>query len=154
MACFYSAHSLAQSLPGRGSKIPDFVLMSAAGDSMSIQSLKGKVVFLDFWASWCFPCRITNKQLARMYPQYRGKNFEIVSVSVDESAKKWKKAIRKDRMSWSQLLDKPVSKGSIAEAWNITSIPASLLLNADQEIVAVNLNPADLEQILKKMLAQ
>ncbi len=89
-----------------------------------------------------------------MYPQYSGKNFEIVSVSVDESVKKWKKAIRKDRMSWSQLLDKPVSKGSIAEAWNINAIPASVLLNAEQEIVAVNLSPADLEQILKKMLPQ
>ncbi len=128
--------------------------MTASGDSMSIQTLKGRVVFLDFWASWCFPCRITNKQLARIYPQYRGKNFEIVSVSVKKKKKKWKKAIRKDRMSWTQLLDKPVSKGSIAEAWNITAIPASLLLNAEQEVVAVNLNPADLEQFLKKMLAQ
>src|ERR1700741_544627 len=77
-------------------------LPTLKGDSIKLSSLKGKVVLLDFWASWCGPCRASNKYLVKLYDKYKTKGFEIFSVSIDEDKKDWEKAIRKDKITWLQ----------------------------------------------------
>lgn len=79
--------------------VPVFSLKNNEGKMVSIDDFKGKTILLDFWASWCFPCRIANKSLVKLYSKYQNKNFEIVSVSVDEDEKKWHKAIKKDKLT-------------------------------------------------------
>ena len=88
-----------------GFDAPEIALPTASGDTIRLSSLKGKVVLLDFWASWCPPCRASNKQLAKLYPKYKEKGFEIFGVSFDEDKSKWTKAISKDKVSWMQVND-------------------------------------------------
>ncbi len=80
-------------------------LPTAKGDSITLASLKGKVILLDFWASWCGPCRSSNKKLVKLYEKYKSQGFEIFGVSLDEEKKDWEKAIAKDKISWLQVID-------------------------------------------------
>src|SRR5262245_33081602 len=80
-------------------------LPTVKGDTLSLESLKGKVILLDFWASWCGPCRASNKDLVKLYSKFKTKGFEIFSVSLDDNKKNWAKAITKDKMTWLQVND-------------------------------------------------
>ncbi|HRN47411.1 MAG TPA: TlpA disulfide reductase family protein [Niabella sp.] len=120
--------------------VPVFSLKNNEGKMVSIDDFKGKTILLDFWASWCFPCRIANKSLVKLYSKYQNKNFEIVSVSVDEDEKKWHKAIKKDKLTWPQLIDFSTAEESVAYRWQIKAIPINYLINAKGEIIAVNVD--------------
>src|SRR5258708_5713138 len=102
-----------------GFDAPEISLPSVSGDTLHLSSLKGKVVLLDFWASWCGPCRATNKQLAKLYPKFREKGFEIFSVSLDDNVQSWKKAIQKDKISWLQVNDGGGWDAKTAISWHI-----------------------------------
>lgn len=130
----------------------DFTVAGLKGDSIKLSSLKGKVLILDFWASWCGPCRYSNKNLVKLYSKYKDKGLEILSVSLDEESKDWKKAITKDKITWLQAIDPGGWDAMAAMKWQVDAIPASFLVNKDGDVVAINLEKNELEKKIKELL--
>lgn len=124
------------------------------GDSISLASLKGKVVLLDFWASWCVPCRASNRKLVSLYKKYKGEGFEIYGVSVDEDKSDWKKAIAKDKITWLQVNDDEGNMGETIMKWNVTVIPTSFLINRKGDVVGIDLEGKELEAAIKQLLKE
>jgi peroxiredoxin len=137
----------------QGYDAPEIALPSMNGDTIRLSSLKGKVVLLDFWASWCRPCRASNKQLVKLYPKYKAKGFEIFGVSLDEDKMDWKNAIQSDKINWIQVNDNGGKwNAKTAIQWNIEAIPTSYLINKKGKLVAVDLEGKGLEKALKDLL--
>lgn len=136
----------------QGYDAPDIALPSVTGDTIHLSSLKGKVVLLDFWASWCGPCRASNKQLVKLYPKYKTKGFEIYSVSIDDDMSKWKNAIQKDKINWLQVNDGGGWEARTAVQWNINAIPTSFLIDKQGKLLAMDLEGKELEKALKDLL--
>lgn len=130
----------------------DFTVADIKGDSITLSSLKGKVLLLDFWASWCGPCRFSNKQLVKLYNKYKDKGFEIFSVSLDEEIKDWKKAVAKDKITWMQGIDKGGWDALAAVKWRVDALPSSFVVNQNGDVVAINLEKDDLEKKIKELL--
>lgn len=130
----------------------DFTVLDQKGDSIKLSSLKGKIFLLDFWASWCGPCRASNKNLVKLYSKYKAKGFEIFSVSLDEEESNWKKAIAKDKLSWLQGIDKGGWDAKAALKWNVEAIPASFLIGKNGDVVAVDPDKALLEKLVRELL--
>jgi thiol-disulfide isomerase/thioredoxin len=132
---------------------PDFTLKTPSGAEIKLSSLKGQFVLIDFWASWCVPCRMENPNLVRLYNQYKSKGFTVFSVSLDDNTNKWKEAIQKDGLIWP-------NHGSDLQRWNtpltklyaFKSIPYTVLLNKEGKIIARGLRGAALENKLKTLL--
>src|SRR5437868_12842577 len=95
----------AQQLPNISDPRVHIKLPTYKGDSLTLESFKGKVILLDFWASWCMPCRSANKDLVKLYNKYKTRGFEIFSVSIDESKKEWQRAVAKQKITWIQVND-------------------------------------------------
>jgi len=129
-------------------------LPTTKGDSLTLASLKGKVILLDFWASWCGPCRASNKKLTRLYDKYKAQGFEIFSVSLDEDKSDWQKAITKDKMTWIQVNDPRGPEAQTARKWNIFQLPTSYLINKKGDVVSVDLEGKELEESVKKLLQE
>lgn len=138
--------------PKYGNDAYEIALPSATGDTVKLSSLKGKVVLLDFWASWCLPCRANNKKLVKLYPKYRDKGFEILSVSFDDNDKDWKRAIVKDKVSWLQVIDHGGWNAPTAMKWKIVAIPTSYLVNKEGKLIAMDPEMKELEKMLKDLL--
>ncbi len=136
-----------------GYDAPDIALPSINGDTIHLSSLKGKVVLLDFWASWCGPCRASNKKLVKLYPKFKDKGFEIFGVSFDENSQNWKKAVQKDKINWPQVHDGGGWDAPTAISWQIEVIPTSYLINKEGKLIAMDLDAKDLEKVLKEILA-
>jgi len=117
---------------------PPFTLPDISGTQISLDSYKGKVVLVQFWASWCLPCRIENRRLAKQYPRFRDLPFEILSISVDTVAQKWKSAVLNDKMSWPQLLDDIRQAGCAACRWDAGTLPASFLVDAEGAVIVAD----------------
>lgn len=130
----------------------EIALPALNGDTIHLSSLKGKVVLVDFWASWCGPCRISNKKLAKVYPKYRNKGFEILGVSLDQDRKDWQKAVQKDKISWLQVNDNGGWEAKTGIQWNIDQIPTSYLIDKQGRVVAMDLDGEELEKALKALL--
>jgi glutathione peroxidase-family protein len=130
----------------------DFTVADIKGDSIKLSSLKGKVLLLDFWASWCGPCRYSNKNLVKMYKKYKDKGFEIFSVSLDDQKDDWKKAAAKDKITWMSGIDPTRWDAMAAIKWQVDAIPASFLINKNGDVVAINLEKNDLEKKIKELL--
>lgn len=136
-----------------GTAIPEITGLNPDGKSISLSSLRGKVVLIDFWASWCGPCRAENPNVVNVYNKYKDKGFDVFSYSLDDDKAKWADAIKKDGLIWpahaSQL------KGwdsDICKQFNITSIPTNYLIDRNGNVIAFNLHGGALEQILQKVL--
>jgi thiol-disulfide isomerase/thioredoxin len=138
--------------PHQGGKAEEIALPSPAGDTVRLSSLKGKVVLLDFWASWCGPCRASNKELAKIYDKYKSKGFEILSVSIDAEKEKWVRAIKQDKVKWLQVNDPGNWDSRIAAEWNINAIPTSFLIHKDGTLMAMDLTGKNLEKAIKELL--
>jgi peroxiredoxin len=132
--------------------IPDIALPNPSGDTLRLSSLRGKWVLLDFWASWCAPCRVANKGLGKIYDKFHDKGFEIFSVSLDEEPADWEKAIRKDKIKWLQVIDPRGWEARTARDWRIEALPTSFLINPEGVIVAMDLEGKELEKTLKEIL--
>jgi thiol-disulfide isomerase/thioredoxin len=123
------------------------------GKAIALSSLQGKVVLVDFWASWCMPCRQENPNVVRMYEKYKDKGFTVYSVSLDESKDAWVKAIKDDNLSWpNHVSDLKGWQSSAAALYGVSSIPATFLLDKEGNIIAQNLRGAELEQKLQEIL--
>lgn len=130
-------------------KLPD-----VKGDSVALASLKGKVVLLDFWASWCMPCRAANKKLVKIYDKYKAQGFEIYSVSVDDEKRDWVKAIAKDKITWLQVNDPKTWGAQSAVNWNISVLPTTFLINKKGDVVVVDPEEKKLETAIKDLLQE
>lgn len=135
-----------------GRVAPDFKMPNVEGDTLSLHSIKGKVKILDFWASWCGPCRQESPNLVKLYKNYQTRGLEIVSVSLDEKEAAWKKAIFEDGMTWKLLSDLKGAKSEVAKLYNLKTVPFMLVLDQDNRIVAVNLRGKDLEKKIEELL--
>jgi len=136
-----------------GSIAPDIKLLTPDGKELALSSLRGKVVLLDFWASWCGPCRRENPNVVRIYNTYKDKGFTVFSVSFDKSAEPWKAAIAQDGLIWPNHVSDLKGWGSMAAGlYGITSIPRTFLLDKDGKILATNLRGEELEQKVKEIL--
>ena len=138
--------------PSQGQLATEITLPSVAGDSLRLSSLKGKVVLLDFWASWCGPCRSSNRELVKLYPKYKNKGFEILGVSLDDEQAKWKTAITKDKITWLQVNDPGGWEAKTAMSWNISAIPTSFLIDKEGKLVAMDLTGKEMEKALKYLI--
>lgn len=134
-----------------GEIAPDFVVPTPDDKSISLADFKGKVVLVDFWASWCRPCRLENPNLVNAYAQFKGKGFDIFGVSLDEDRDAWLKAIEVDKLTWRQGSDLGGWGAAPARLYNISSIPQNLLLDKEGRIIAKNLRGEDLLEKLKEI---
>jgi peroxiredoxin len=148
----FLATSQAKAQIKQGYDAPDIALPASNGDTIRLSSLKGKVVLLDFWASWCGPCRASNKQLVKIYPKYKAKGFEIYSVSIDDDQNKWKNAIKKDKINWLQVNDAGGWDAKTAVKWNINAIPTSFLIDKKGKLLAMDLEGKELEKAVNDLL--
>jgi peroxiredoxin len=135
-----------------GQKAPDFTLNDPEGNPVSLSSLQGKYVMIDFWASWCRPCRQENPNVVRMYNKYRDKGFEILGVSLDEDRNKWVKAIEDDQLTWTHVSDLQRWGSAPGKLYGVNSIPHTVLIDPAGIIIANNLRGAALEQKLQEIL--
>lgn len=134
-----------------GAVAPDFQLNNLEGKPVDLKSYRGKYVLIDFWASWCGPCRQESPTLVRLYNAFKDKGFEILTVSIDTDANKWKNAVKKDGFTWQSVSELSGYSGASSALYNITAIPSSFLLDKDGKIVAKNLRGANLEKQLREL---
>lgn len=141
-----------------GNKAPELKFMNPEGKAIALSSLKGKMVLLDFWASWCGPCRMENPAVVEAYHNYKdkkfkgGKGFTIYSVSLDNSKEAWIRAIERDHLVWeNHVSDLGGWNSKPAQMYRVNSIPFNYLLNENGVIIAKNLRGEDLEAELKKL---
>lgn len=128
---------------------PEIALKNPEGKELRLSSLKGKVVLIDFWASWCQPCRHENPNVVRMYKEYKNKGFEVFSVSLDQDASAWKAAIAQDGLVWpNHVSDLLGWQTPLTQTYGFQSIPHTVLVNRQGNIVAVGLRGSALEQKL------
>ncbi len=135
-----------------GTQAVDFTQNDTANKPVSLSSFKGKYVLVDFWASWCGPCRHENPAVVAAYNQYKDKNFTILSVSLDQNKDKWKQAIAADNLTWTHVSDLKYWQNEVAQLYHIQSIPANMLIDPNGKIIARNLRGEALYEALGKLL--
>jgi peroxiredoxin len=135
-----------------GQQAPEINLPSPDGTLLALSSLRGKVVLIDFWASWCGPCRKEMPNVVNAYSKYKDKGFEIYGVSLDQDKDKWVEAIQKDNITWPQVSDLRQWKSEAARIYNVQGIPYTVLLDTEGKILAKNLRGEELEKKLAEVL--
>ena len=135
-----------------GSIAPDFSAPNPEGKIISLKESLGKVTLIDFWASWCGPCRAENPNVVALYNEFHAKGFNIIGVSLDKDAAKWKEAISKDKLTWNQISNLKFWEEPIAVTYGVQSIPATYLLDASGKIIAKDLRGADLRNKISSLL--
>ena len=144
--------TLRQDAPDIGDIAPNIVMADTLGKTVSLESFRGKVVLIDFWASWCGPCRMENPNVVRAFNKYKAKGFTVLSVSLDNNKEKWMGAIKKDNLTWTHVSELKGWETSASRMYQVTGIPATFLIDKDGKIVARNLRGPALEDMLEKLL--
>lgn len=141
-------------MPAVGSIAPDFTMNDTEGKPFTLSSLRGKYVLVDFWASWCGPCRGENPNVVAAYNKYKDKNFTILGVSLDEDKASWLKAIQSDNLTWKQVSDLKYWQNATVELYGYgeTGIPYNVLLDPQGKIIATALRGSDLDKKLAEVL--
>jgi peroxiredoxin len=135
-----------------GQIAPDFTMNDSLGNPISLSSLKGKVLLVDFWASWCGPCRAENPNVVKAYKAFSKKGFDILGVSFDQNREKWLKAVKTDQLTWHHVSDLKGWGNAAGKLYGVNSIPASVLLDKDMRIVARNLRGEELIAKLTELM--
>jgi peroxiredoxin len=135
-----------------GQPAPEIELETPEGKELALSSLKGKVVLIDFWASWCGPCRKEMPNVVKAYAKFKNMGFEIFGVSLDQDKARWIEAIQKDGITWPQVSDLKQWQSSVVRQYNIQGIPYTVLLDREGNILAKNLRGEELEKKLTEVL--
>jgi thiol-disulfide isomerase/thioredoxin len=130
----------------------DFTQNTPSGEAVSLRDFKGHVTLLEFWASWCGPCRESNPGLVKTYNKYSGRGFRILGVSLDDDKEKWLKAIKDDGLMWTHVSDLKQFDNAAADLYHISGIPSNFLIDETGKVIAANLHGKELEEYLGKLL--
>jgi thiol-disulfide isomerase/thioredoxin len=142
----------AMSFLDNGKVAPNFTQAKIDGTKMNLSDLKGNVVLIDFWASWCGPCRKENPNVVRLYEKYKNDGFTVMSVSLDKDKQAWLDAIKKDKLSWpNHVSDLKFWQNEAAKMYKVTGIPFTVLIDKEGKIINKNLRGEELEQTLKSI---
>ncbi|HZL09794.1 MAG TPA: TlpA disulfide reductase family protein [Prolixibacteraceae bacterium] len=134
-----------------GAVAPDFTMNDPEGKPIQLSSLQGQIVLVDFWASWCAPCRQENPNVVKLYEQYHDKGFEIIGVSLDRTKEEWVKAIKDDKLNWIHVSDLQFWQNSAAQLYGVNSIPQSFLLDKEGKIIGKGLRGEELAKKLNEL---
>jgi peroxiredoxin len=143
---------MAFSQPKKGHPAPPISLPDMQGNMVQLTSLKGKVVLIDFWASWCGPCRYNNPKLVKIYQKYHEAGFEILGVSLDTNPQAWRSAVATDQLEWIQVNDNRGWEAASAADYDVAAIPASFLIDKEGNLVKANLEGRSLDMAIKRLL--
>ncbi len=131
-----------------GNKAPEIVLPGVDGKKIALSSLSGHYVLIDFWASWCNPCRKANLELKRIYDQYHDDGFEIYGISLDRTLEQWRQGIEEDGITWTQVSDLRLWNSAVVSLYGVERIPLAILIDPDGKIINANISTEELEEFL------
>lgn len=149
-----SAEVLAMRATAPGRIAPDISLPQPNGEILKLSDLRGKYVMIDFWASWCGPCRRENPNVKRIYDRFHSKGFEIYGVSLDKNMQAWLQAIEQDGLNWQHVSDLKYWQSEVVPIYQVTGIPMTVLLDPEGKIIAKNLRGEELENKLASLLEE
>jgi peroxiredoxin len=145
-----SLNIFAQMSPGQTAA--DISLPDLNGKTISLSEFKGKVILIDFWASWCGPCRHNNPHLVKLYNKYHDKGLEIYGISLDDNVNSWRRAVKHDKLGWTQVIDDKGWAASSANIYGVDMIPSSFLVDQHGIIRVINAEGPDLENSIRDLL--
>jgi len=135
-----------------GAVAPSFTQRDTSNHMVELNSFRGQYVLIDFWASWCKPCRADNPQLVKVFSQFKDKKFTILSVSLDNNKKNWQKAILKDRLEWTHVSDLQFWKNEVALLYGVKTVPQNFLIGPDGKIIDKGIKTEDLEKRVRELV--